>query len=380
MMGHFAQVKIRIEKDIVTRIIRTLPGKGILNVSVGQQVAPDEIIGTATLSAGFRSLNLAALLSVPPDQAERFLTRKLKQRIYKGELLAYKKDWLGRKKVVVAPTDGVIDFLNNKTGEMRITFLPQTIKLPAGVFGIVEQVNPEKGLIIIKTLVSRIRGICGSGRMRDGVLHILSKKGDLITKSLIQSRYDGHILVGGSLFFKDAISAAISAGVNGIITGGINAQDYRAIAGGRLVFPKKLDNDIGISVVACEGFGSVSIGNDIFDLLEEYEGKFVLIDGNRATVSLPSFSSTSLIRVKNTKLPEIPTIMDNMDNLKPISELKLGLRVRVVGNSYFGEQGKITALNDSPALLPSGIKAYLATVECATRKVQVPVANLEIIV
>lgn len=381
-MSHFVPAGLRVEKDVVTRVLRVLRGKGTLVVNVGQEVTPEEIIGNATVPAGFRILNLSTLLSVSPNQVEKYLNRPLGQKIFKDELLAYKKGWLlAGKKIVTAPTDGILDFLNNKTGELRISFFPKKMDLPAGVYGIVESVDQARGQVVIKTQVSRIHGVLGSGRSRDGILHILGEKDELISKDLIQMKYDGHILVGG-LFFKEAISSSISTGVSGIIAGGINAADYRGMASGRLIFPKKLDNDIGISVVVCEGFGSIPIGSDIFEILSEYEGKFVFIDGNKALMSLPSFSSSSLIKVKNTRLPKLAAsnLAQTSEGTKTIAELKAGARVRIVGNSYLGEQGKLLAIDDCPTLLPSKIKTCLATVETARRKIQVPVANLEMMI
>lgn len=381
-MNHYVSIRLRIEKDAVTRVVRTLKGKGSLNVSIGQQVTPDELIGSGTIASGFRTLNLSSLLSVPPQDVSKYLTRKLNQRIYKGELLAFKKGWLlSGKKVVTSPADGVLDFLDPKTGELKIAFLPVKADLPAGVYGIVEDVDPARGEVIIKTLVSRIYGIFGSGRPRDGILYILSKKDSLVSKEEIQTRYNGGILAGGSLFFKDTISAAISMGVSGIITGGINAEDYKGMAGGRLTFPRKLENDIGIGIVVCEGFGSIPIGDDIFEVLSAYEGKFVFIDGNKALINLPSFSSASLTKIKNTKLPPLPgyELKETIGSLLEAQELKVGQKIRIVGNSYLGEQGRVTSIDDSPTLLASGVRGYLVTVEGNRRKLQVPVANLEVI-
>lgn len=380
-MKHFALSRLRVEKDMITRMRRSLKDKGQLRVSPGQQVSPEEIIGESEVSPGFRTLNLATLLSVSPEEVEKYLTRKIKQRIYQGELLAYKKGgWLSGKKEIIAPADGVLDFLNQKTGELKMTFLPKKINLPAGVFGIVEAVESERGQVIIRTQGTLVHGMFGSGRLRDGMLHILSKKDDLISKEAVQPKYNDYVLVGGSLFFKDTITSAISAGISGIITGGINAKDYRGMASGRLIFPKKLDNDIGISIVICEGFGSIPMGSDIFEILSAYEGKFVSVDGNKAQVFLPSFSSASLAKIKNTKLPPIQSeeVFDP-EYGKKVTELQEGLKVRIVGNSYPGEQGKLVAINDSLTLLPSGIKTALATVETPRRKIQVPVANLEVI-
>ena len=100
MMKHFAPSAVRVEKDVVKRVIRKLKGKGQLNINVGQEVTPADIIGTSTVSAGFRTLNLAGSLGVAGPEAGKYLTRKIGQRIYQGELLAFKKNLLFGKKGV----------------------------------------------------------------------------------------------------------------------------------------------------------------------------------------------------------------------------------------------------------------------------------------
>ncbi|MBI4035936.1 hypothetical protein HY383_03220 [Candidatus Daviesbacteria bacterium] len=382
-MKHFVPVRVRIEKDVVTYVTRTLKGKGVLRVSIGQEVTPDEIIGSSEVTSGFRTLNLSTLLSVSPNEVEKLMIKTVGQRIYQGELLALKKGGIfGGKKAVISPTDGILDFFNNKTGEVKISLSPKRFDLPAGVYGIVEIVDQQKGLVVIRTQVSRIYGLFGSGRPRDGILHILGKRDDLIAKSTIQTNFDGQILVGGSLFFKDTISAAISSGVSGIISGGLNAKEYKAMASGRLVFPKKLDNDIGISIVVCEGFGTIPIGSDIFEVLREFEGKFVFLDGNKASINLPASLSACLTKIRSTRLPPLQSSGSTleMDHAAQVAELAIGMRVRIIGNYYLGGQGKLAAIDDSVTLLPSGIKTYLATVETSFKKIQVPVANLEVIV
>lgn len=379
-MKHYAALRIRVEKDIVTRVIRLLNGKGQFKVNVGQEVTPDEIIGRVDTTSGYRTLNLATELAADPREVGKYLKRTLGQKIYKGELLAYKAA-LFKKRVVIAPTDGILEFLDPHTGELKISFLPKKTDLPAGVYGIVEAIDGEKGQVTIRTQVSRIHGIFGSGRLRDGMLHILNKRDDFIYKNMIEPKYNGFILVGGSLFFKDTLLAAVTAGVNGIITGGIDAGDYKTMASARLIFPKKLDTDVGISIIVCEGFGGIPIGEDIFSVFMQHEGKFVFIDGNKSVVDLPSGTSSSLIRVRNTELP--PLQDGELSNVTQYSkfpyELKIGSRVRIVGNAYSGEQGTLIAVDNTQTLLPSKIKAYLATIEGKRRKIQVPVANIEVI-
>lgn len=375
---NYAPNRIRAEKDVIVRVYRGLRGKGVINVSPNQQVSPSDIIGTAQISPGFRTVNLSKLLGVAPKDISKYLKKSLGQKIYRGELLAYRKKWLlGGEKVVTSPSDGVLDFLNTGTGELRMAFLPQKADLPAGVFGIVEEVDKDKGKVVIKTQASILHGIFGSGRVRDGMLRIICKRDELISKSFISSKHGGEVIVGGSLIFKDAISDAISAGISGIITGGINAKDYKGMAGGRIVFPKKLENDIGVSIVACEGFGSIPIGEDIYEILQKYDGKFVSIDGNKGIIILPSFESDSIEKVKKTQLPLQDSLINSVD--AEAVEIRAGVKVRIVGNSFAGEQGRVTALDKTETLLLSGIKAILATIETERRKIKVPVANLEVI-
>ncbi len=382
-MSQFVPMRVRVEKNAVVRLKRVLTGNGKFNVAVGAQVSPSDIIGSATISSGFRIINLATLLSVAPSAVGKYLNRAIGQRIYRNELLAFKGGGLfSGKKVITAPTDGILNSLNIKTGELRMSFFPRKEELPAGVFGIVEQIDAERGLMIIRTEVSRVHGMFGSGKLRDGILHILDRRDTLVSKQMILAKHENHILVGGSLFFKDAISSAISSGANGIITGGINAIDYRSIAGNRLVFPSRLNNDVGISIVACEGFGSIAIGEDIFEILRAYEDKFVSIDGNTGVIDLPSFSSDSIIRVRSTKLPPVEDedlISQTGQDLTRFCELKLGLKVRIIGNAFAGEQGKVIAIDKSETVMPSMVKDFLATIESSRRKIQIPVANCEVI-
>lgn len=378
-MKFVAAVRIRIEKDVVVRIHRNLRGKGQIVVKKDQEVTPSDIIGTSFVSSGFRTFNLADILSVKPQDVAKYLKKSLGQRVYQGELLAIKEGgFLRGKKIVTSPTDGVLDFLNPKTGEIRLTFFPKKWDLPAGVYGVVELVDGEKGLIIIRAQATSVYGVFGSGRIRDGILNVLGRRDQLLSKAMVSPKLDRQILVGGGLVFKEAISSAISAEVQGIITGGIDARDYKSMAGGRLVFPKMLENDVGLSIVVCEGFGSIPIGEDIYEILQKYNGKYVSVDGNKGKIYLPSFESISLNKVKSSRLPPLDSQIDQ-EQTNQLTDLKIGLKVRIIGNSYIGNIGKIVALDASETVLASKLKTFIATVETGRRKIQVPVANLEVI-
>lgn len=378
-MSVFIPTRVRVEPDSVVRIHRKLNGKGTFSVSPNQQVAPTDELGVSVLSAGFRMLNLSQMLSVPPADVSKYLKVNLGQKIYKGELLAFKSAGVfSGNTVVVAPSDGVLDFINPQTGEIKMTFLPKKESLTSGVYGIVEQVDNQRGQVIIRIQATIVHGVFGSGRSRDGILNVIGKRDELIGPQFIPTKFSGQILVGGSLVFKEAISACISAGIGGIITGGINARDYKGMAGGRLVFPKKLENDIGVSIIVCEGFGSASLGEDVFEILTKYNSKFVSIDGNKGVIILPSFESKSLDLVKRVNLPPQDMNTNIYERSQELVEAKINQRVRIIGSSFVGEQGKLIAIDKIETILPSGVKAYMAIVETKRRKVSLPVANLEV--
>lgn len=379
-MRYFSPKRLRFEKDVITRIHRTLRGKGIFNVEVKQEVVPEDIIGSSLVAGGFRTLNLSQSLSVTPSKVKKYLKREIGQKIYRGELLAQiEEGFLRGKKIVISPSDGILEFFNDKTGELRLTLLPKRQDLPAAVYGVVEKVDTLHSDVVIRTQVSRIYGMFGTGRNRDGILTFLGKRDELVGASKISAKNSDQILVGGSLIYKEAISTAISNDVRGIITGGINAKDYRGMAGGRLVFPRKLENDIGISIVVCEGFGLMPIGEDIYEILSQYNEKFILLDGNHAIINLPSFESSSMTRVKGTQLPEPPPdAVLRMDKELEEAEIKIGSNIRIVGSSFAAEQGKVVAIDKLETRLPSGILSFLLTVETKRRKLRIPSTNVEL--
>lgn len=378
-MDFLASVRKRVEKDVIKIVTRKLMGAGKFFVQKNQEITPSDIIGTFQMPSGFRTLNISQLLSVSPNSIKNYLVKTLGQKIYKGELLALKKGWFfGGKTLITSPTDGTVDFINEKTGEIKLSFLPKKIDLPSGVYGVVEGVDNLRGFAKIRTQVSVVYGLFGTGRTRDGILRFLGPRESLTTENMIKADRTGQVLVGGSLIYTEAISAAISTGINGFIVGGINAKDYKGLSGGRLVFPKKFENDIGLSLVVCEGFGSLPICDDIYDFLLLFDGKFVFIEGNTGIISLPAFESKCMVKIRGTKVFENTEVFTTSD-YPQISQLTAGAVVRVTGEYMLSQQGKIINIDSSQTVLSSGVKAFLATIETKYKKIKIPINNLEIL-
>ena len=370
--------RIRILENKVKFVTRDLPGKAKILVAAGQQVSPQDVLAKGIVNMGFRSINLAKLLEVSPKSVKKYLSVDFGEKIFKDELLAFKpSSFLRSQKLVISPTDGVLHSVNEKTGEARLAFLPQEIFVPAAFYVFVEKIDPLRGKIWIKTCVTQIFGLCGSGRVREGILKIMGKRGDLITKEKISADLAEHIIVGGGLIYQQAIEAAIILGASGIITGGINAKDFKGMVGGSLT-TAKAGTDIGIAVLVLEGFGTATIGEDIFELLLKYNNKFVTIDGNRAEVVIPSEDRNCILKIKAT---HIPVRLEVSEGLMEVSTdtLSVGKKVRVIGPTFFGEQGLVCSVDEKPSTLESGLSSVIITIDTGTRKIRLPYNNLELI-
>ncbi len=380
-MSILSNRRVRIDPDVVMRVVRILGGKGTITVRVGQEIVPTDIIGTSIQSGGFRTLDLAVMLGVSASEVKKYLQRPMGSKIFKGELLALRGGGFFRgKKTVTSPSDGILYSLDDTTGQLRLQFIPKKDSIPAAVFGVVEKVDTLRQQIIIKTQVTRIFGVVGSGRQREGMIDFIGARGDLITNERVIDKYTGHIVIGGGLIYKEAISAAITCGISGIITGGINAKDYMGMSGDSIVRKNKFGTDIGISLLVTEGFGSLPIGNDIYTLFRQYNGRFAILDGNRGVMNLPSFDSQCMIRIKSSQLPPLQgeSLIDSVPNVEAF-DLKVGHMVRIVAPPFMSEQGKVISIDSEPTKLASGITTIAVGVETRSRKIIVPYLNLEII-
>lgn len=379
-MDHLmANYRVRLIRDQVVHIKRSLPRGGVkIDVRVGQEVMPGDILGEGMAPAGFRTIYLAKELGVDPHLAQNYLKRHLGQTIYQGELLASREGfWSFGKKNILAPTDGIIDLYDPRTGNLKIKHLPKKIPVASGVYGTVDKVDHEAGIVLLRSVASIIYGVLGSGKERGGLLKIRGSAADWIGARQISQEMKGHILVGGGTIFLDALEKAVNIGLAGLISGGINARDYKSMADGGWNQPQKHWSDVGLSLLVTEGFGSIPIGEDIFQLLLKHQEKYALLDGNRARLILPSSSPDCMMYIRRTRLP--PGIEVEPEPEVNLTPLKAGSTVRVVAGSDLGVQGKVEAVDQVATYLPSGIMTFLVSVATRSRKIRVPYLNLEII-
>lgn len=371
----FANRRVRINRNICMLVKRKLKGPGRILAQKNTEISPHDILGHYKLTLGYTKINVAQKLNVHPSEVPKYLNKPIGKAVYKGELVASKKGLFSTTRIT-APTDVIFESLDKDTGEINFKMLPKDTSLTAGVFGVVEDVDHSKGEITIKTMMTEAYGVYGTGNEKEGFINLISGPADLVNKDAITQANRGQILVAGSLILEATIRKALSCSASGIICGGLNMDDYMAMVGS-LNPEKKLGSEIGISIVATEGFGIVPIGDDFFEILKQYAGKYAILQGNIGRLLLPSDDPNSILSCRKVVLP--PTEALGVRPQLSIAEIKIGSKVRLIAAPFMGSQGEVLAIDDQPTRLASGISTYLVTVGTKSKKIQTPFSNMELI-
>ncbi len=374
-----APARLRVLKGKVTHIRRKISGKGTIQVRVGEEVRPDTVVAMAEKVGGYKVVHLADELHIEPKHALNCLRRKIGQKVAKGELLAEKVGLFGvGKKQLLASADSVVHAFDPVTGQLALKLFPHTETVLSGVYGLVDAIDHKKGELLIRSLTDVVYGIAGSGRERTGTLKILDISGSMLASSKqIAPDLFGQIVVGGSIIFHDAFKKAMTTGVAGWVTGGVDAEDMQAMAGGKLPIQPVKWADVGLSVLVTEGFGGLPIGQDIIDCLVPHQGELVVLDGNRHCLILPSRDARSMMYIRKFHLP-VPTVPDNAP--KPIMvSLEPHSHVRIVSGTHLGVQGMVQAIDQTPTRLQSGVMTTVITVQTDQGPLRVPYQNVEIV-
>ncbi len=370
-----ANERIRIKPGICKLIKRSLKGAGRITVQKNTEVLPHDILGQYKITAGFNKINLARQLNVDPEEVPKFLKKAVGRPVFKGELLAFKSGLIGSTQIIV-PTDSIFESLDRESGEATLKLLPKEGVLTSGVFGVVEDVDNGRGEVTLKCMTTEVYGVLGTGSEKEGFLNVISGAGDLVNASKITGANKGQILVCGSLVSQEIVKKALSLNVSGIICGGLNMLDYISMVTS-LTPLKRVGTEVGISLIATEGFGLLPLGEDIQELLNKYNNRFCFINGNLDMLSLPSNDSNSIISCRKVGIPKSETV--GVKSEVKISDIKYAMKVRLIWPPFMGAQGFVSAIDNTPTTVDSGISTFLLTIETKSRKLRVPYSNVEII-
>lgn len=370
--GHAYTPGLKIKRSTVVRKERRLPMKGKVFVKVGQEVSFTDTIAEMLSPGEPFVINAAQSLGIQKEDIKRYMQKEVGDAIEKGEPLCGYNAFFGlMKNWVNSPIDGFVETVSDISGQIIVREKPISVTIDSYVKGKVVEVMEEEGAII-ETNASFIQGIFGVGGETHGDLRVaVDSPEQHLTADLISESDAGHVLVGGALVTKEALLKAIEYDVKGVVVGGIKDTDLIEILGFEIGVAITGHEDIGTTIVITEGFGEMNMSPRTFELLKEFEGYRIAINGAtqiRAGVMRPEVI-----------IPHDEVIPDD-DEEEITGGMTAGTPVRLIREPYFGLLGKVVNLIVDLQTMESGSKVRAVEIQLSTgEKVVVPRANVELL-
>lgn len=362
---------LKVKKSTTVEKMRRLPLLGEVFVKEGDTVDHTDIIAKTEISGDPEIVKISMILGMEPEDTQRYMMKQVGDFIEKGEMLAFYKALFGLiKKEVKAPVTGTLESFSDVTGQAIIRGAPIPVEVDAYIPGKIIEVMPKEGAVI-ETNAAFIQGIFGIGGEVHGEIHVLTPQNDQILEAdMIKPEHKGAILVGGCLVTLDSLKKAVEVGVSAIVSGGIRHDDLTTFTGEEIGVAITGQEEVGLTVIITEGFGTMNMSQRTFDLLKEFEGYSASVNG------------TTQIRAGVLR-PEIiiPHEMVEDDEGEALSQgMVPGTPIRIIRQPYFGAIGKVHSLPVELQQLESESMVRVVNIELDDGEVvTVPRANVEII-
>jgi hypothetical protein len=373
-MAHSYTPGLKVTAWTKLRRERKLPLPGDVLVAEGQPVTAETIVARTELPGNVQSVNAANLLGALPEDVGEFLTKPVGSKVEKGETFAESRSFFGLfRSKVHAPVKGTIESVSKITGQILLREEPIPVEVDAYVDGTVVEVHPRSG-VTVETEGAFIQGIFGVGGETCGTLHVaVANPSEPLEERMIDPSSRGKILVGGAYVTAATLRKAVAQGVKAVVVGGFDDHDLRELLGYDLGVAITGSEELGITLIVTEGFGSIPMAARTFELLRACEGRRVSVSGAtqiRAGVLRPEIVAPS---PKGTGSP------GGRDGSVEAG-LKAGDMVRVIRQPFFGRIGRVTALPPELMPLETEAKVRVLEVDFGNRSTTLlPRANVEMI-
>lgn len=365
---------LKVTPRTIHRARRVLPIAGEVLVQLGQTVKARDIVAQTFMPGEITPLNMANLLSMPPEEVPECMLKKAGERIKVGEPLARTKGIFGMfKNEYKSKHEGTLEAVSSVTGQVIIRGEPIPIQVEAYLAGTVVEIIPKEGCVI-ETEVAFVQGIFGIGGEAHGKLKLACHSHDEeLSDDLITPEMKDCVIIGGARVTEKAIEKARTVGAAAIVTGGIDDQDLKTFLGYDLGVAITGSERVGLTIIITEGFGEIAMAERTFKLLASHEGHEAAVNGAtqiRAGVMRPEV----LIPLAGLVSPK------DKDRTPPDGLLDIGRPVRIIRDPYFGQIGSVSGLPHEPRVLGSGSKARVLEVQFESgKRVVIPRANVELI-
>ena len=332
---------------------RLLPIPGKVVVRKGQKVNATDTVAEADLKPVHLLVEVARGLGMPPEKVDALLQCKPGTQLAEGDIIAGPVGF--PRRVVRAPREGRVVLAGS--GQVLLEVQDKPFELKAGLSGTVQDLIPERG-VVIETTGALIQGVWGNGGIDFGLLTVLSKgEDDVLTADRLDVSMRGSIVLAGHVADVDVLRTAAEMPLRGMILSSMEVP-LRLMAF-RMSLP----------VILLEGFGFHPMNPVAFRLLSTQGRREVALNaepwdrfaGTRPEVVITLPSSGELV------LPQDADVFST------------GKQVRVVSAPYLGKTGTIQSL-PGVSVLPSGVRAPAAEIRMEDGvTVVLPLTNLEIL-
>lgn len=371
-MAHSYTPGLKVLKKTLFRKERILPLKGKVLVAKGDTLSPDTIIASTNLPGNVQMLKVNNILNIEPRDVVDCLVVKEGDAVKKGDMIAETPGVFGMfKSSVESPVDGTIESISESTGRVVVREAPIPVEVDAYVSGTVDEVIEKEG-IILRSDAAFIQGIFGIAGEKRGELALVSNSpSEELTADQITKDMAGKILIGGSFLSLEAYKKAMDCKVAGIVVGGFNYYDLKAVLGYDLGVAITGTEKLPTALIVTEGYGSIPMSSATFELLKNNNGNQASVNGAtqiRAGVIRPEI----VIPIKGES--------DAEDSLSKEPEgIQEGSTVRVIRSPNFGKIGTVTSLPSELNKMESETMVRVAEISIDGKNTLIPRANLEMV-
>jgi hypothetical protein len=371
-MAHSYTPGLTVSERTTIQRKRLLPLPGTVLVRVGEKVQADRPVARAELPGKVLALNLANQLSVAPNEIHEYLIKKEGDRVQKDEIIAENRPFIKWFKTEIAsPITGTIESISPITGQVLFREPPKVLDVPAYVDGTIAEVHERQG-VTVETSCSLVQGIFGIGGETSGeiVVGVTGPDRTLVPDQLTPAM-KGKVVVGGAFLSADTLARAREIQVAALVVGGIHDRDLRILLGYDLGVAITGTEQVGLTLVLTEGFGTIPMATKTFRLLAAHAGQ-------KASVSGATQIRAGVIR------PEIiipqPVSQQTAASVPQREGIRIGDPVRIIRDPLFGTIGEVSRLPSELQKIPTESEVRVLEVRFGDgRTAVIPRANIEVI-
>lgn len=335
---------------------RSLSVDGVVLARLNQKVSSGDVVAETTLAREHILLDVARILGVHPNAADRLVKCKVNDRLEAGAEIATGGGLFSR--TVYAPRNGRVVAVGG--GQVLMEANEIKIELKAGIPGLITEVYPNRG-VAIQTTGALVQGVWGNGRIDSGPLaNVVEKPDGILTPAHLDVSMRGSVMLGGIVKDAETLKAAAELPVRGLILSSL--------------FPSllQLAREMRYPIIATDGFGSIPMNSAAYKLLSTNVKRETVVNAevyNRYTGSRPEV----IIPLPVSASTEAPTLRE----AEPFAP---GLQVRMRRPPAMGVIGSIVSVKPGMTTLPSGLRARTAEVKLENGEIVIaPLVNLEVV-